>query len=69
MRGVKLVFSQVLQTEVQKPMTVKFQAENTKEAGWLKTLFWSALGLAAFRLLAGGISRAHAAATSSSAGR
>jgi len=43
-RGVKLTFSQVLQTEVRKPMTVGFRAENTKEVGWGKRAAWSVFG-------------------------
>ena len=56
-RGVKLSFSQVLQTEVRKPMTVKFHAENTKEMGWPKKALWSALGFAVLWLGVAGVSR------------
>ena len=56
-RGVKLSFSQVLQTEVQKPMTVKFHAENTKEIGWPKRVMWSALGFAMLWIGVAGMSR------------
>jgi hypothetical protein len=35
-RGVRHSFTQVLQTEVNKPMTIEFTAKNTKEVGWVK---------------------------------
>ncbi len=35
-RGQRHAFTQVLQTEVNKPMTIEFAASNTKEVGWLK---------------------------------
>ncbi len=56
-RGVKLSFSQVLQTEVQKPMTVKLHAENAKEVGWGKKVMWSALGFAVLWMGVAGVSR------------
>jgi hypothetical protein len=42
--GQKLSFSQVLQTEVNKPMTVRFQATNTKELGWFRRAVYAAGG-------------------------
>ena len=57
-RGVKLSFSQVLQTEVQKPMTVKFDVENAKETGWPRRVLWSGLGFAVLWLGVAGASRA-----------
>jgi hypothetical protein len=56
-RGVKLSFSQVLQTEVQKPLTVKLHAKNTKEIGWPKKFLWGALGFAALWSGVAGLSR------------
>jgi len=47
-RGQRHSFSQVLQTEVNKAMTIHFQANNTKEVGWAKTALY---GLSAFLLL------------------
>jgi hypothetical protein len=35
-RGQRHSFTQVLQTEVNKPMTVQFTAANTREGGWFK---------------------------------
>jgi len=34
-RGVHYSFSQVLQTEVRKPMTIKLEAENNKATSWI----------------------------------
>ena len=48
LRGLRHVFTQVLQTEVNKPMTVEFTARNLKAGGWLKPI---ALTLAAFLAL------------------
>jgi len=56
-RGVKLSFSQVLQTEVQKPMTVKLHAESTKEVGWGKKALWSAAGFAVLWMGVAGLGR------------
>jgi hypothetical protein len=44
-RGVRQSFTQVLQTEVNKPLTVTLFAENTKSSGWLGRL---GIGTAAF---------------------
>ncbi|HKQ38502.1 MAG TPA: hypothetical protein VJ063_10525, partial [Verrucomicrobiae bacterium] len=35
-RGLRLSFTQVLQTEINKPMTIQFRAANTEHIGWLK---------------------------------
>lgn len=48
LRGQRHAFSQVLQTEVNKPMTVEFAARNQKAGGWLKPI---ALALGAFLVL------------------
>ena len=48
LRGQRHVFTQVLQTEVNKPMTVEFAARNLKAGGWLKPI---ALTFAAFLAL------------------
>ncbi|MEY4198318.1 MAG: hypothetical protein RLZZ265_58, partial [Verrucomicrobiota bacterium] len=48
LRGQRHVFTQVLQTEVNKPMTVEFAARNLKAGGWIKPI---ALTLAAFLAL------------------
>ena len=39
-RGLHHSFSQVLQTEVSKPMVIQFAARNVKEVGWFKTLVY-----------------------------
>ncbi len=48
LRGQRHVFTQVLQTEVNKPMTVEFAARNLKAGGWVKPI---ALTAAAFLAL------------------
>jgi hypothetical protein len=58
-RGVKLSFSQVLQTEVQKPLTVKLHGHNTKEIGWPKKVLWSMGGFALLWTGVVGVSRRH----------
>jgi hypothetical protein len=35
-RGLRHTFTQVLQTEVNKPMTIQFRASNAEHIGWLK---------------------------------
>ncbi len=47
-RGVRYSFTQVLQTEINKPMTVGLSAENTKTPSWLGRL---GLGATVFALL------------------
>ncbi len=49
-RGVRYAFTQVLQTEINKPMTIGLFAENTKTPSWLGRL---AVGAGAFGLLWG----------------
>jgi hypothetical protein len=40
-RGQRHSFSQVLQTEINKPMSIRFQATNSKEIGWAKWLIYA----------------------------
>jgi hypothetical protein len=47
-RGLRHSFTQVLQTEVNKPMTIQFRAESLNDGGWLKLIL---NGVAAFLLL------------------
>ena len=47
-RGVRHTFSQVLQTEIRKPMTVRLVAENTKDPNWFTR---AALVVVAFGVL------------------
>ena len=49
-RGLRHVFTQVLQTEVQKPMTIQFKATNEKAVSWTKRV---GLGLFGFLALWG----------------
>ena len=44
-RGVRYSFSQVLQTELRKPMTIRLLAENTKVPSWTTRLGLSRAGL------------------------
>jgi hypothetical protein len=43
-RGVRLSFSQALQTEVNKPMTVAFAAANAKHVGWFQQMIYLIAG-------------------------
>ncbi len=43
-RGLRHSFTQVLQTGVDKPMTIKFTAMNTTRPGWFKTLLFAVGG-------------------------
>ena len=43
--GVFLAFSQPLQTETDKPMTISFTVENTRRTSWWIVLMWSSLGI------------------------
>jgi len=43
-RGARHAFSQVLQTEVNKPMTIQFTAASAKETGWFTWLVYLAGG-------------------------
>jgi hypothetical protein len=47
LRGQRHVFTQVLQTEVNKPMTVEFAARNLKAGGWLKPIALTAVAFLA----------------------
>ncbi|MEI7728225.1 MAG: hypothetical protein WCO56_01570 [Verrucomicrobiota bacterium] len=44
-RGQRHTFTQVLQTEVNQPMTLRFSAAGTRETGWFSRL---SLGLGCF---------------------
>jgi hypothetical protein len=46
-RGVHYSFTQVLQTELRKPMTIRLLAENSKAASWTTRIALSALAFAA----------------------
>ncbi|MBI5387820.1 MAG: hypothetical protein HZA90_24425 [Verrucomicrobia bacterium] len=46
-RGVRLAFSQVLQTEVRKPMTIRLVAENAKAPSWITRIGLAGLGFVA----------------------
>jgi len=50
-RGVHLSFSQVLQTEIGKPMLVQMKAENTRTPGWFGRLAIAVAGFAALWLI------------------
>jgi hypothetical protein len=50
-RGLRHSFSQVLQTEINKPMTIAFTAHNTKRTGWPQTLALSTGGFAVLWVL------------------
>jgi hypothetical protein len=43
-RGVRLSFSQALQTEVNKPMTIAFAAANAKHVGWFRQVTYLVAG-------------------------
>jgi hypothetical protein len=43
-RGIRHSFTQVLQTEVNKPMTVHLTATNTKSIGWFRGILYVAGG-------------------------
>lgn len=43
-RGLRHNFTQVLQTEVNKPMTIQFTAKNTKEIGWFRRFCYGGAG-------------------------
>ncbi|MBI5394197.1 MAG: STN domain-containing protein, partial [Verrucomicrobia bacterium] len=50
--GAKHAFTQVLQTEVGKPMTVRFHATNTRATGWFATAGMSAAAFVVLWILA-----------------
>jgi hypothetical protein len=50
-RGVHYAFTQILQTEVQKPLTIQFTAANTRTGGLIGRLAGGVLGLAVLWIL------------------
>ncbi|HWI59800.1 MAG TPA: hypothetical protein VNZ22_21405, partial [Bacillota bacterium] len=50
-RGIHYTFSQVLQTEIRKPMTVRMEAENTKVPSWTSRILLTLLGFCGLWLL------------------
>jgi competence protein ComGC len=50
-RGVHFAFTQILQTEVQKPLTIQFTAANTRTGGLIGRLAGGVLGLAVLWIL------------------
>jgi hypothetical protein len=54
LRGLRYAFTQVLQTEENKPMTIELSAVNTKAGNWLKR---AGMGLAGFLALWGLVAR------------
>ena len=52
-RGIRHSFTQVLQTEGRRPMTVRFEASNHRRTGWLKPLALGALAFVALWAAAG----------------
>jgi hypothetical protein len=50
-RGVHYAFTQILQTEVQKPLTIQFTAANTRTGGVIGRLAGGVLGLAVLWIL------------------
>jgi hypothetical protein len=52
-RGISHAFTQVLQTEVGQPMTIRFNAVNTKTTGWPWRVAGSIAGFVVLWLLAG----------------
>jgi Tfp pilus assembly protein PilE len=54
-QGVRHAFTQVLQTEVGKPMTVEFVATNDRGAGWPKKIGLSAAGFVALWMAVAGV--------------
>jgi len=50
LRGLRYAFTQVLQTEENKPMTIELSAANTKTGNWLKR---AGMGVAGFLVLWG----------------
>jgi len=47
LRGLRYAFTQVLQTEINKPMTIELSATNTKTGHWLKRIGLGAVGFVA----------------------
>ena len=50
-RGLRHSFTQVLQTEVNKPMTIEFRAANTEHVGWVKLIVNAIAGFLVLWLL------------------
>ena len=46
-RGLRQSFTQVLQTEVEKPLTIRFTAANTRTGGFFRQVFGCVVALAA----------------------
>jgi hypothetical protein len=60
-RGVHYSFSQVLQTETDKPMTLRLLAENTKDPSWIRRIGLTLLGFGVLWLTIGLINSRKAA--------
>jgi type II secretory pathway pseudopilin PulG len=56
-RGVRYSFSQVLQTELRKPMTIRLLAENTKVPSWTTRLGLAVLGFGVLWALVAALNR------------
>jgi hypothetical protein len=56
-RGVRYSFSQVLQTELRKPMTIRLLAENTKVPSWTTRVGLTALGFGVLWAIVATLSR------------
>ena len=59
-RGIRYSFSQVLQTELRKPMTIRLLAENTKVPSWTIRLFLAVLGFAVLWAIVAALNRRRA---------
>ncbi len=57
LRGQRHLFSQVLQTEIDKPMTIRFSAATTKETGWFKNAIYSAAGFLMLWIFVGAVAK------------
>ena len=56
-RGVRYSFSQVLQTELRKPMTIRLLAENTKVPSWTTRLGLAVLGFGVLWAIVAAVNR------------
>ena len=56
-RGVRYSFSQVLQTELRKPMTIRLLAENTKVPSWTTRIGLGVLGFAVLWAIVAALNR------------
>jgi hypothetical protein len=56
-RGVRYAFTQVLQTEINKPMTISMAAKNTKVPSWGQRIGYSLLAFAALWVGVGFVTR------------